>query len=63
MMQHLIGENRKNNHNNDQDDRSIAESQHRTQSRIADIPTHPTFRKETLGHTPNAMVTDIVDEL
>ena len=31
MMQHLIGENRRNNHNNDQDDRSIVGSQHRAQ--------------------------------
>ena len=63
MMQHLIGENRRNNHNNDQDDRSIAGSQHRTQSGTADKPTHPTFRKETPTLTPNAMVENIVDEL
>ena len=63
MMQHLIGENRRNNHNNDQDDRSIAGSQHRTWSGKTDRPTCPTFSKETLARTPNAMVTNIVDEL
>ena len=63
MMQHLIGENRRNNHNNDQDDRSIVGSQHRTRSRIANRPTRPTFREETPTHTPDAIVTDILDEL
>ena len=63
MMQHLIGENRRNNHNNDKDDRSIARSQHRTWFGIADRPTPPTFREETLACTPDAMVTNIVDEL
>ena len=63
MMQHLIGENRRNNHNNDQNDRSIAGSQHRTWSGTADRPTHPTFREETLACTLDAMVIDIVDEL
>lgn len=65
MMQNLIGENRRNNHNNDQDDRSIAGSQHgqRTWSRIADRPTCPTFREENPTLTPDAMVIDIVDEL
>ena len=63
MMQHLIGENRRNNHNNDQDDRSIAGSQHRTWSGIADRPTHPTFREETPALTPDAMVIDIADKL
>ena len=62
MMQHLIGENRINNHNNDQDDRSIVGSQHRTRSGTADKPTRPTFREETPALTPDAMVTDIVDE-
>ena len=54
MMQHLIGENR-----------SIGGSQHgkRTRSRIANRSTRPTFREETPTLTPNAMVTDIVDEL
>ena len=65
MMQHLIGENRRNNHNNDQDDRSIAGSQHgqRTRSGTADSPTRHTFREETPALTPDAMVTDIADEL
>ena len=63
MMQQLIGENRRNNHNNDQDDRSIAGSQHRTWSRIADRPTRPTFREETPARTLDAIVIDIVDEL
>ena len=47
MMQNLIGENRRNNHNNDQDDRSIAGSQHWTWSGITDKYTHPTFKEET----------------
>ena len=63
MMQHLIGENRRNNHNNDQDDRSIEGSQHKTWSRIANRCTRPTFREEALALTPDAMVIDIVDEL
>ena len=63
MMQHLIGENKRNNHNNDKDDRSIAGSQHRTWSGIANRPTCPTFRIENPTLTPNAMVLDIVDEL
>ena len=54
MMQHLIEENR-----------SIGGSQHgkRTRSRTTDRSTHPTFREETPACTPNAMVTDILDEL
>ena len=65
MMQHLIGENRRNNHNNDQYDRSIARSQHgqRTRSGTADRPTRPTFKEETPALTPDAMVRDIVGEL
>ena len=63
MMQHLIGKNRRNNHNNDQDDRSIAGSQHRTWFGIADRPTHPTFKIETPALTLGAMVTNIADEL
>ena len=54
MMQHLIGENR-----------SIGGSQHgkRTQSRITNRSTHPTFMEETPALTPNAMLIDIEDEL
>ena len=63
IMQHFIGENRRNNHNNDQDDRSIAGSQHWTWSRITDKCTRPTFREETPACTLDSMVTDIVDEL
>ena len=63
MMQHFIRENRRNNHNNDQDDRSIVGSQNRTRSRIADRLTRPTFREETPPHTLDAMVIEIVDEL
>lgn len=65
MMQHLIGENKRNNRNNDQDDRSIEGSQHgkRTRSRTADRSTRPTFREETPALTPDAMVIDIANEL
>ena len=63
MMQHWIGENMRNNHKNDSDDRSRAGSQHRTWFGIANRPTHPIFREETLAHTLDAMVTNIVDEL
>ena len=54
MMQHFIGENR-----------SIGGSQHgkRTRSRTANRSTRLTFREETPALTPDAMVTDIADEL
>ena len=63
MMQHLIRENRRNNHNIDQDDRSIVGSQHRTQSGTTNRPTRPTFREETPTRTSDTMVIDIIDEL
>ena len=62
-MQNFIWENRRNNHNNDQDDRSIVGSQHKKWSRIADRSIRPIFREETKACTPDSMVTEIVDEV
>ena len=63
MTQHFIEENRRNNQNNDQDDWSIAGSQHRTWFGTTNRPTCPTFREQNPTLIPNAMVIDIVDKL